>query len=471
MSIEFVNLLDTPPPSNFKLDSFKMRIPLRAHHNYASRHSDLRHYNYGDPIVILNDVDLGVNYITLNELTGEVIKSSPNLYGHVNDKGVKTTYGIEQINANGLVTEYLTIKITSKHLRGSYFEGIKFSNIETVYKSLMSLKKFYVPYQDFLHGELTDADYCRDLIIQDYEGVKQVLQESTKPSTKTNKGIHTFESPTSKGLKWSDRETASSSSPYVKIYNKGLQVRHDADMFTFTNEFLDIDSISTSQYRIEFTLKNKRHFGKYKIGNTLLSHLRLSQDRLLEIARLVFNCHLEGIYKIPRSNRLALNESYPVNNTNEFNLYMLILAYRKLGLPITSLVDEYCHFVTSERFNLFDKQTEDAKRQRVYRYQDRLREITKRLPDNISEGILHDDKLNSDAYAVYLRHTYNTALNLQNLGVIQDLEDALPDGFPLKRLLSEDIKQERLESFKTSLERGNESWDLFTTTVQRIDQK
>ena len=107
----------------------------------------------------------------------------------------------------------------------------------------------------------------------------------------------------------------------------------------------------------------------------------------------------------------------------------------------------------------------------MYRYQDRLREITKRLPDNISEGILHDDKLNSDAYAVYLRHTYNTALNLQNLGVIQDLEDALPDGFPLKRLLSEDIKQERLESFKTSLERGNESWDLFTTTVQRIDQK
>ena len=468
MSQEYTNLLDTPPPSNFKLDSFKMRIPLRAHHNY--RHSDLPPYQFGDPIVTLNDENLGVNYITLNESTGEVIKSSQNLYGHVNDKGVKTAYGIEQIKANGLVTEYLTIKVTSKHLRGSYFEGINKSNIETVYKSLMSLKKFHVSYQDFLHGELTDADYCRDLIIQDYEAVKQVLQELTKPSTKTNKGIHTFESPTAKGLKWSDRETASSDSPYVKIYNKGLQVRHDADMFTFTNEYLDINSITASQYRIEFTLKNKRHFGKYKIGNTLISHLRLTQDRLLEIARLIFNCHLEGIYKVPRVNKLALNESYPVNNTNEFNLYMLILAYRKLGLPITSLIDEYSHFVTSERFDLFDKHTYDAKRQKVYRYQDKLHEIVKRLPDNISEGILHDDKLNSDAYGVYLRHTYNTALNLQNLGVIQDLEDALPDGFPLKRFLADEIKKERLESFKTSEVRDSEAWGLFTTTVQGIEQ-
>jgi len=152
---------------------------------------------------------------------------------------------------------------------------------------------------------------------------------------------------------------------------------------------------------------------------------------------------------------------------------MLILAYRKLGLPITSLIDEYSHFVTSERFDLFNKHTHDAKRQKVYRYQDKLREIVKRLPDNISEGILHEDKLNSDAYGVYLRHTYNTALNLQNLGVIQDLEDALPDGFPLKRFLADEIKKERLESFKTSEVRDNEAWSLFvpyTTIVQPMQE-
>lgn len=467
MSQEFSNLLDTPPPSNFKLDSFKIRIPLRAHHNY--RHSDLPPYEYGDPIVILNDENLGVNYITLNESTGEVIKSSQNLYGHINDKGVKTTYGIEQIKASGIVTEYLTIKVTSKHLRGAYFEGINRSNIETVYKSLMSLKKFHFTYQDFLHGELTDSDYCRDLVIHEYDAVKQVLQELTKPSTKTNKGVHTFDTAKAKGLKWSDRETASSDSPYVKIYNKGLQVRHDEDMLSFTNEYLDLDSITPDHYRIEFTLKNKRHFGKYKIGNKLIDHLRLTQDRLLEIARLVFNCHLEGIYKIPRSNRLALNESYPVNNTNEFNLYMLILAYRKLGLPITSLIDEYSHFVTSERFDLFDKNTFDAKRQKVYRYQDKLHEIVKRLPDNISESILHDDKLNSDSYGAFLRYEYMRALNLQNLGVIQDLEEVLPDGFPLKRFLADEIKKERDERFKTGEVRGNEAWGLFTTTLQATD--
>ena len=457
------NLLDTPPPSNFKLDSFKIRIPLRAHHNY--RHSDLQPYQYDDPIVTLNDENLGVNYITLNESTGEVLKSSKNLYGHINDKGVKTSYGIEQIKANGLVTEYLTIKVTSKHLRGAYFEGIKSSNIETVYKSLMSLKKFHFTYQDFLHGELTDSDYCRDLIIHEYDAVKLALQELTKPSTKTNKGVHTFDSTTAKGLKWSDRDTASSDSPYVKIYNKGLQVRHDSDMLIFTNEFLDLDSITTDDYRIEFTLKNKRHFGKYQIGNKLIDHLRLSQERLLEIARLVFNCHLEGIFKINCSNRLALNEAYPVNNTNEFNLYMLILAYRKLGIPTTSLIDEYSHFITSERFDIIDKQATDAKRQKIYRYQDKLVEIVKRLPDNISESILHNDKLNSYNYEAYLRSEYTRALNLQNLGIIQDLEDVLPDGFPLKRLLSDDIKKERDESFKTDEMRGNEAWGLFTDVL------
>lgn len=461
---EFTNLLDTPPPSNFKLDSFKIRIPLKAPHNY--KRADILPYEYGDPIVILNDPELGVNYITINEQTGDVVKSSANNYGHVNDKGIKTTYGIESINANKTVSDYLTIKVTSKHLRSNYFDGITIDNVKTVYKSLMSLKKFSFPFEDFLHGEVTDADYCRDLIIPNYEGVKQCLQELTKPSTKNNKGVHTFDTATAKGLKWSSRDTATSDAPYIKIYNKGLQVRNDADMLMFTKEYLDLNMITTDNYRIEFTLKNKRHFGKYKIHNTLISHLRLSQDRLLDIARSVFNCHLEGIYKVPRINRLALNDAYPVNNTNEFNIYMLILAYRKLGLPIRMLIDEYSHFVTSERYSLFDAQTYDAKRQRVYRYEDKLLDIVNRLPGNITEGILHNDKVNSDAYNSYLSSVYNNAKALQNLGVVSDLEDALPDGFPLKRFLSEDAKQGRLEGYKDPNERESEAWRLFKDVVK-----
>ena len=144
---------------------------------------------------------------------------------------------------------------------------------------------------------------------------------------------------------------------------------------------------------------------------------------------------------------------------------MLILAYRKLGIPTTSLIDEYSHFITSERFDIIDKQATDAKRQKIYRYQDKLVEIVKRLPDNISESILHNDKLNSYNYEAYLRSEYTRALNLQNLGIIQDLEDVLPDGFPLKRLLSDDIKKERDESFKTDEMRGNEAWGLFTDVL------
>ena len=272
--------------------------------------------NYEDT-QILND-SLLAHWIQVNELTGEVRSDKDfrdNAY-YIKDNGISTRYAIEkQITSDKSIKPFVAIAINSKMLGNRYFEGITPDNIKLVYDYLINQKIVEFSYDTFLGAQCTDTDYKKDFVCTDIDTLIIKLESITKASNKKGEGCQKFTKYDNKGIQWSDRRTTSiNRAPYIKIYSKHLDLTYNSK--DFANVFLN-DKDTKDLTRVEFTIKNRKHFKVYGITDTSLkSIISIQQDTLNTMLHDTIKKHTEKAIRPLKTNtegKLSAGEQKIIN--------------------------------------------------------------------------------------------------------------------------------------------------------------
>lgn len=287
-------------PSPFKIDSFKLRI-LKE---------DLK------SITLPNN--LNAKIISIYADTGEIvdsnqlgIKDKANILKLSNDDDITSiAVAIESIRTSLNQRDYLTLKITSKLLKQRYYEGINSETIFNVVEYLNSVG-IGISLEQLLKSEITDIDICKDNLItpNKYNSLINTIKTNAKPSKEQNKGYNIFNQKENKGIEFSSRKKATPSNAFFKIYNKFLDSKSLKHFKFFENYGLQTD---INLHRIEATLKNKKHFEKYNLNNTLETFLNIEQNDLAKIISDITSIHLNKIKenKMELRKQQNLYESY-----------------------------------------------------------------------------------------------------------------------------------------------------------------
>lgn len=310
-------------PKTIAIDSLRLKVPL-------------------DNVKILDD-NLNRLIGTINLDTGELLSSEPDKrLKQIKSKGeIPTTFVIkEQINSkrqkeiSGKEKQtFLSIALNSKHLRSNYFQGINKTNIKALYDSLMNEKVVYISYNDFINSELTDTDFKKDVQTDNYNLFLEHIKRTQRYFAEYGKGIRVFNKKENQGFQFSDRKGSTNTNPYIKVYNKNLQMeRHNSvgGMLHFSQKYLK--PLSAQYYRIEFTVKNKKMFDFYELPNNLKDLLEVPQEHLKSILDRILNYHIN-----PQRQQMNITRT----NVNDISMELLIESYYNQGMTINELIDDY----------------------------------------------------------------------------------------------------------------------------------
>ena len=277
--------------NSYEVDSFKIRIPYEL-------------------VKIINHSVEG-KWIAVNSNTGEIDDYAfrSNSY-HLAENGIKVKYAIEKMPIEmGKIDKFATILINSKILKERYLEGITKDNIKIVYDYLIAQKIILFDYDTFLKSSVTDVDFKRDIqrtgVNKLIEGLYAITKEHIKPIAKK----HIKKD--NKGIEWNDRGKADVSKPFFKIYHKGLELRYHSTEFSETYLSDEIFDSLDNTLRIEYTIKNKRHFKKFEIEDTsLLNILSLPEDLKFEMMKdtVTKNLDIYEVKPVKISNKLCAND-------------------------------------------------------------------------------------------------------------------------------------------------------------------
>lgn len=277
-SYDLVQQIQKKIPSKITIDSLKVRIPLSE-------------------VEIIGE-NLGKIHAKVNIETGESFDEFKKNSEYYNYKGVSMHWRLEDQYDKGIVKSYLVLLINSKLLRQRYFEGIHRDNSKLLYDNVIQLGIVKFSYESFLKAQCTDVDFKEDFYCKIFNDVILKIKNISKLYVESKKGINLFKGKGNKGLEYGSRKTATPSYPYLKFYHKFIElVTNSTD---FYNEYikplkLDIENL----VRVEFTIKNKKHFSKYKIENTSFeSILNLDQSTLEIIKNDILAVHLDKRVKI-----------------------------------------------------------------------------------------------------------------------------------------------------------------------------
>ena len=272
-----------------EIDSLKMRIPL-----------DFCQILNAD----INDFE-GVVSLTTGLLKSEYQNNkfyTTNKNKYTGAERYTYKWSIEKVTLQkGVANKYGIIAISSKVLHEDYFKGISLDTIKQVYEQIQNEKVLGFSYDTFLNAEIVDVDYKKDIINPNYAEGFRVLGKMTKKSNIAGQWVKKFDGAGNSGIQWGKRELATPSNPYLKLYNKTLMCRYEKHkdekavrMHNFYNDFLkgsadDLDN----RIRIEFTIKNKKHFNKHQIfSQKLIDVLNVSHSEREAILKSVVKSHL-----------------------------------------------------------------------------------------------------------------------------------------------------------------------------------
>lgn len=280
--------------NSFQLDSFKIRIQLSK-------------------VKIINQSLLGY-WMKVNSKTGEVLESQFKSDAYpIQDKGIKTMFAIEkQMTNRKEVNEFFIILLNAKLLKDRYLEGITKNNIKQIYNELIDFNQAEFSYNDFLLGELTDVDFKKDLKTNTIDKLTRGLEALTKSDKRdTCKVYHKKDN---KGIQWSRRDETNLTRPFIKLYHKGISLRRDKNNIEFYENFIlgtDKENQIDDRVRIEFTIKNKKHFRSFDVNSTTLNDIlelnRQTKDRMFK----------NSIYKHINTDQIKpmrIKENLPAND-------------------------------------------------------------------------------------------------------------------------------------------------------------
>jgi hypothetical protein len=233
--------------------------------------------------------------LKVNSSTGRIIGTAgTNKTTYEYSTGVLTPYSHELMRVSRTPQDFVTVGLSSKLLKGKYFEGITIDNIELVHNELLKQKIIDCSLSSLLeNGVCTDIDIKQDLLFNsDLKAFKQslkVLQLAAKKTSKKGGGARLFTDKGNIGIEFSDRRsTAYKTAPYLKVYHKGQELLSKS--YKFANTHLDNFNFS-SIVRVEATIKNKKHFNslfdeKYETATleTVLSLTASEKQKVLDTA-------------------------------------------------------------------------------------------------------------------------------------------------------------------------------------------
>lgn len=315
-----------------KVDSLKIRIPLKALNSY--------------------DKSLNDSYIKVCDETGEPFlnqdgeirkfKEESNVYDL---NGVPLRVGIaKQVRCGRGFDDFLYILINSKQgcaisgIPHSYFKAIDLESICWIWDKMMDLDIIDIEWMDFLKASIpTDIDIKIDhkLPMDEYKEMLNGCFKMTKPSNNRDVGCTTFKKKGNVGISWSVRETSKYlTSPYLKIYHKGLELEHHSNDFYVQHlssyyAYSDLKDI----FRIETTIKNKKHLrelnkaiGLDMVDYNLYELLGLMQSKNEEIAKSIVqkavNSHL-----LPRKRSLNMFKDKVDMTPSDCIMFSAMLAF------------------------------------------------------------------------------------------------------------------------------------------------
>lgn len=296
------------------IDSTKIRIPFGK-------------------VQVLNP-ELGEKTSLVSNRTGEVIKEMKTNSLKIEENGISTYYGIEkQVDSDRRTYSYLVILFNSKLLKGEYLNGIWKDNIKLIYDALIGHRVVYFSYDDFMNGYVTDVDFKKDITTEYFDKILIEVNKYTKPSKMKNRGTRVYNRVGhNRGIDFGERKTATPSYPFLKIYDKETELRNNSTEFYQSNNI----QIPSNLIRIEFTIKNRKHFRRYEIEeNTLNSVLNLEGGKLYSILKDIFSIHLEPRKpKAPVMKNLSPTDLIICNS-----IYFMLEGGVSIGNIVDSLTD------------------------------------------------------------------------------------------------------------------------------------
>lgn len=244
------------------IDSLKIRIPIEKTEIYHS----------------------GLNAVVMrvSQSTGEVIDEKHETSIRSELDGVRTAFSVSKESVDGVRTAtFLTILINAKMLGKGYFNGITTETIRTIYEYIMSLNVASFTYDDFMNGECVDVDVRKDFQAGDDE-VRHAMERLKKNyihRDKMDTGILEFKTrKRHTGIQFNKRTTTSFlTSPFMKIYSKYADAMDSKHYDFFKHHSI---SVPFDLWRVEYTIKNKKHLRHVGMGNRLKDILDTSQDVL-----------------------------------------------------------------------------------------------------------------------------------------------------------------------------------------------
>ena len=314
--------------SEFKIDSLKLRI-LK---------SELKK--------ITLPYNLNAKIISIYADSGEIIdtnqqgiKDKLNTLKLSNDNNVTAlSIAIESIRTSLIQREYITLKITSKLLKERYYQGINLQTINNVKEYLNSVG-VGITIEQILKSEVTDIDICKDFTLKynEYNLLINKIKINTKASQEQNKGYNIFNQKDNKGIEFSSRKKATPNNPFLKIYNKFLDSNSIKHSEFFKHYNIETE---TNLHRIECTLKNKKHFEKYNLKNTLETFMALKQEELRDIIYSITSAHLNKNEK----NKMELRKQ---QNIYESYIEICLRLSAEINMPFEIIKETLLNTITN----------------------------------------------------------------------------------------------------------------------------
>jgi len=271
------------------IDSMQIRVPLKDVESYAHSLTD-------------------THYVVSS--TGEVIETlEANRKHRVGDAGLSLQ--IKRLRHTGRENiDCLVIGAPSKILGRHYFDGITSDTFRIIYDAIKGSHLVNVS-MDALFGAgiVTDFDIKQDMYLPgdiNFSKYCYHLKTHSKPTTHIGRGCKVYNNAQhGQGIQFGTRKTATANYPFLKVYNKGLELQTKSLDFGRSH----LQDVDTSRLiRTEVTCKNRQQF-KAIVGaqvNNLTTVLSLPSNELRKFIEHAQRVHIDKITARPeRTNTLT----------------------------------------------------------------------------------------------------------------------------------------------------------------------
>ena len=278
-----------PNTNEITIDSFRISIPINLVRILDSNLTD-------------KAATFTINLRTDEVLTEREVKEN-SIIRNIN--GVPLRFNID----NSFNEKKVVILINSKHLFNDYFNGITPSNIETIYNTIIDCGIIDIDFETFLKQPIVDVDFKKDNVVglEEYHKSLEIIRSCSKLSKYKDDGCHSY----ANGIEFSVRKTSKYlSNPYFKIYHKEIELNENSSDFA-DKHLKHVDY--TDLVRIEYTVKNKKHFNSLGVENNTLKHvLSLSNEVKQTMQQVVVKKHLSRREMIAPKENSDLNPNQQI---------------------------------------------------------------------------------------------------------------------------------------------------------------